>query len=251
MFQGLGCIQKGCHIYTDPNVVPVVDPPRRIPYAIRDQVKAELDRMVNENVIVRQHEPTPWVNSITIVQKPGKIRVCIDPTKLNQAILRAHHPTRTIEDIVAQMPDARVFSTLDANSGYWQIQLDEESSKLCTFDSPWGRYRFTRLPFGISTAGDLFNHTMQELFRDLDGVQIVVDDILIHAPTVEEHNRRLKCVLDRAREIGMKLNRRKSKMCLSEVEYVGHIVTKDGLKPSKEHTHAIVDMPNPKSKEEV
>ena len=86
VFSGLGCIKTNAVIHVDSNVQPVVDPPRRIPYAIQDKVKCELKRMVDIGVIVKQEEPTEWVNSITIVQKPNKIRVCLDPTKLNAAI---------------------------------------------------------------------------------------------------------------------------------------------------------------------
>ena len=251
VFSGLGCISKNYHLFTNPNVEPSVDPPRRIPYAIRDQVKEELDRMVDTGVIVRHYEPTPWVNSMTIVKKPNKVRICIDPTKLNKAIQRAHHPVKTVEEIAADMPNSTVFSTLDANSGYWQIELDEESSKLCTFNTPWGRYRFTRLPFGISTSGDIFNQVMQDLFHDLEGVNMVVDDIMVHAATREEHDHRLRQVLERAQAVGLKLNSKKSKIAMSQVEYVGHIISSDGLKPSPERTRAILDMPTPQCKEDV
>ena len=226
IFTGLGCIKRKCHIHTDPKVRPVIDPTRRISYAMCNQVKAEIDKMEEQGVIVKQHDPTPWVNSITIVRKPGKVRVCLNPTKLNKAILRSPHPVKTLEETVAKMPDAKVFSTLDADAGYWQIQLDEESSKLCTFNTPWGRYRFTPLPFGVSMASDVFNETMQELFHDLDGVKIIVDDILIHASSQEQHNLRLRAVLERAREVGLKLNKKKSKIGLSEVQYVGHSYVK-------------------------
>ena len=191
VFTGIGCIRSQCHIHIDPEIEPVIDPPRHIPYAIRDKVKQELDRMIEQGVIVKQTEPTPWVNSITIVRKAEKVRICLDPTKLNKAILRSPHPVKTIEEIVAEMPDAKIFSTLDANAGYWQIKLDEASLKLCTFNTPWGRYRFTRLPFGFSMASDTFNETMQELFADLEGVKIVVDDILIHASSQTQHDTRL------------------------------------------------------------
>ncbi|XP_077862565.1 uncharacterized protein LOC144344556 [Saccoglossus kowalevskii] len=139
VFTGLGCIKNNYHLHVDESIQPSTDPPRRIPYAIRNQVKAELDRMQEIGVIVPETEPTPWVNSMTIVRKANnQIRICMDPTKLNKAIRRAHHPTKTIEEIAARMPNAKLFSKLDARSGYWQIALDEQSSKLCTFNTPWG-----------------------------------------------------------------------------------------------------------------
>ena len=105
-------------IYTDPNVQPMIDPPRCIPYAICNQVKAQFDKMEEQGVTVKQHDPTPWVSSITIVRKPGKVRMCLNPTKLSKAILRSPHPVKTREETVAEMPDTKVFSTLDADKSY-------------------------------------------------------------------------------------------------------------------------------------
>jgi hypothetical protein len=251
IFEGLGCIRKEYHLFIDPAAIPHIDPPRRIPHAIRDEVKKELDRMVSLGVIAKQEKPTPWVNSMTVVRKPGKIRICIDPTKLNQAIRRAQHPTTTIEEISARMPGAKFFSKIDANAGYWQIQLDDESSKICTFNTPWGRYRFTRLPFGINTSGDAFNETMMSIFQGMDGIQMIVDDILVYGTTQEEHDRRLRAVLQRAREAGLKLNKSKCEINKREVSYVGHTISSEGLKPGNEHVEAITQMPEPTSKEQV
>lgn len=251
IFNGLGTIKVNAKIHIDTTVEPVIDPPRRIPHAIKDDVRKELDRMLKMGVIVEQQEPTPWVSSITIVRKPGKIRICLDPTKLNKAILRGPYPTRTVEEVVTKTNGAKFFSVLDANSGYWQIVLDKESSKLCTFNTPWGRYSYTRLPFGIKTAGDIFIHEMNKILSGLPGVDVIADDILIHGHTITEHNERLKSVLDRAREVNLKLNPNKSKICKTEVNYVGHILTQQGLKPNKERVDAIINMPTPKDKAAV
>ena len=132
---------------------PVVHLPQRVPVTIRERVKAELERMEKLNVIKNVNEPTEWVNSMVTVIKPnGKIRICIDTIDPNKAIKRNHFPTTAVEEIVSRMPKARVFSVLDASSGYWQVMLDKESAKLCTFNTPFGRYMFTRLPFGICSA---------------------------------------------------------------------------------------------------
>ena len=140
--------------------------------------------------------------------KPNKIRICIDPRDVNEAIRREHFPMATIEEVVASMPQAKVFSVLDATSGYWQVKLDEQSSKLCTFNTPFGRYRFMRLPFGIKSAPKVFQNCMSELFADVDGVKVIVDDLLIWGKDDDEHDARLKQVLDRAREVNLKLTPR-------------------------------------------
>ena len=118
LFGGIGCITKNYHLHVDPEVRPQVDPPRTVPHAIHTAVKEELDRMADLGVIVRQKEPTKWVNSMTVVRKGSKVRVCLDPTKLNQALMRAHHPQNTLETIAAKLSGSRYFSTLDADSGY-------------------------------------------------------------------------------------------------------------------------------------
>lgn len=124
--QGVGCICQNYHLKVKSNYnTPLVDPPRNVPRATKMQVKAELKRMEDIGVIVHQHQ---WVNSFTIVRKADKIGLCLDPTNLNQALMHAHHPYRTIEDITSRMPEAKVFSTLDAECGYWQIELDTASS---------------------------------------------------------------------------------------------------------------------------
>ena len=181
IFTGLGTIKVDAKIHIDNAINPTIDPPRRIPHAIIDKVKKELDKMISLGVIVEQIEPTPWVSSITIVKKPNKIRICLDPTKLNRAIKRGQYPTKTIEEVVANTSGAKYFSVIDANCGYWQIELDTESSKLCTFNTPWGRYRYTRLPFGIKTAGDIFINEMDKILYGLPGVNVITDDINIRS----------------------------------------------------------------------
>ena len=251
VFTGLGTIKVGAKIHIDKNVSPTVDPPRRIPHAIIDKVKKELDKMLSLGVIVEQIEPTSWVSSITIVKKPDKIRICLDPTKLNRAIKRGQYPTKTIEEVVANTAGAKFFSVIDANCGYWQIELDDDSSKLCTFNTPWGRFRYTRLPFGIKTAGDIFINEMDKILYGLPGVNVITDDILIYGSTINEHNTRLRSVLLKARQVNLKFNPKKSKICKTEVTYVGHRLTQEGVKPGIEHVKAITEMPTPTDKNAV
>ena len=140
-FGEMGTLPKVHHIHVGPDIKPVVHPPRRVPIARHAKLKAELDRMESLGVIDRVTEPTDWVNSLVVVQKPnGQIRVCLDPKDLNKAIKRHHYQLPTAEDILSRMSGAKFFSKLDASSGYWQICVDKESSKLLTFNSPFGRY---------------------------------------------------------------------------------------------------------------
>ena len=202
-------------------------------------------------VIVRQTEPTDWVNSILAVVKTNKIRICIDPRDLNKAIQREYFPMMTIEEVVAGMPQAKVFSVLDATSGYWQVKLDEASSKLRTFNTSYGRYRFSRLPFGIKSAPEVFQHRMSELFEDVEGVKAIVDDLLIWGKDDDEHDARLKQVLNRAREVNLKFNAKKCRIRHEELPYVGHVLSKEGLRPDPEKIRAVQEMQPPQNTKEL
>ena len=206
---GLGCLPGEHPIEIDHSFTSVVHPPRKVPLAFKEQIKEELERMENAGVVVKQTEPTNWVNSMVTVIKPEKIRVCIDPRDLNQAIKREHYPMKTMEEVVAEMPEAKLFSVLDATSGYWQMKLDEKVSKLCTFNTPFGRYRFTRLPCGIKSAPEVFQKKMSQVLEDIDGAEAIVDNILVWGRDIQEHDARLKKVLDRLKEVNLKLNPKK------------------------------------------
>lgn len=200
VFEGLGCITDVTyHIKVDPTHPPVIHPPRRVPVTLRSKIQEELARMESLDVIEKVAEPTDWVNSmVTIIKPNGKIRICIDPRDLNKAVKREYYPMRTIDEIITRMPNASVFSVLDASSGFWQVQLDHESTKLCAFNTPFGRYMFKRLPFGLSSSQDIFQKIMSEMFEDIPGVEVVVDDLLIWGENREEHDERLIQVLQRA-----------------------------------------------------
>uniref|UniRef100_A0A3P9J671 ribonuclease H n=1 Tax=Oryzias latipes TaxID=8090 RepID=A0A3P9J671_ORYLA len=248
LFTGLGCLPGLYHIKTDPDVSPVIHAPRKVPVALKDKIETELKRMESLGVITKQTEPTEWVNSMVTVTKPNKVRICIDPQDLNAAIKREHYPLRTIEEVVAEMPNAKYFSVLDANHGFWQIQLDDESSHLCTFNTPFGRYRFKRLPFGISSAPEVFQRCIARHLEGLEGVVNVIDDILVWGENIEQHDGRLRQLLDRIRKINLKLNKSKCKIRMTEITYIGHVLSEQGLKPDPEKVQAIQNMPAPEDK---
>ena len=134
------------------------------------------------------------------------------------------------------------------------MKLDEASPKLCTFNTPFntpfGRYRFTRLPFGIKSATEVFQNHMSELFADIEGVKVIADD-LIWGKDDEEHDARLKEVLTRAREVNLKFNAKKCKIKQEEVPYVGHVLSKDGLKPDPGKIRAAKEIKPPKNAKEL
>lgn len=160
-FEGLGCLPGEHTIRVDKKVPPVVHPCRKVPFALRKRLKDELARMEKLEVIKEIDEPSDWVSSLVILQKKtGALRVCLDPRDLNKAIKREHFKLPTREEVMAQFSGAKWFSKLDASSGFWQLRFDEESSRLCTFNTPEGRYRFLRLPYGILSAPEVYHKTI-------------------------------------------------------------------------------------------
>jgi hypothetical protein len=136
----------------------------------------------------------------------------------------------TIEEILPKLAKAKVFSTLDAKDGFWQVKLSQESSYMTTFWTPIGRYRWLRMPFGISNAPEEYQRRQHEVVEGLDGVEAIVDDILVYGcgeteeEAVKDHDKNLIRLLDRARATNLKLNAKKLKLRLKEVKYIGHVL---------------------------
>ena len=172
--------------------------------------------------------------------------ICIDPRDLNKAILRPHYPSCTIEEVIARMPAAIVFSVLDASTGFWQIPLDYESWLATTFNSPYGGFRFLRLPYGITSTSEVLQKAMDHLFSGVP-CEIIINDILIWGKDDTEHNANPRKVLDRVREVHLQLNPAKCKFQVSTVPYVGHLLMGGGLKSDPDKVKAVRDMPSPDS----
>ncbi|PIK59947.1 hypothetical protein BSL78_03102 [Apostichopus japonicus] len=199
--QGIGNFKGSYHIVTDENVPPVVHPPRRCPIHIKDVIKKELDDMVQLNVITPVTDPTSWVSSLAYSQKAnGQWRICLDPKDLNRAIKRSNHHTPTLEEITHKFAGSTVFSKLDARHGYWSISLDKESSYLTTFNSPFGRFRFLRLPFGLCVSQDILQQRMDQILEKCPGTVGIADDIGVFGSTEAEHDRNLHNLMKVARE---------------------------------------------------
>lgn len=247
LFQGVGKIPGKCKLHVKEGAVPVVNAPRRVPEALKSRLQQELNRMEKDRIITRVTEPTDWVNSIVVVEKPktGKLRVCLDPKALNSAICRPHYPMPTLDDVTANLAGASHFSILDITHAYWSIELDKESSMLTTFSTPFGRYRYLRLPFGISASSDIFNQKVQEIFQGIPGVYAIVDDILISGRSQAEHDTNLCATLQRAKEKCIKFNPDKCKIGVKEVPFFGHILSVQGLKPDPSKVKAITQLEIP------
>lgn len=249
VFNGFGALPYTYEIQLKRDATPVVHAPRRVPTPLRDKLKKELDRMVSMGVIKKVEAPTEWVNSMVVVKKPnGDLRVCMDPKDLNVNIKREHYQLPTRDEIISEMTNAKFFSKLDASQGFWQIKLHENSTKYCTFNTPFGRYCFLRLPFGISSAPEVFHRTMEQIIEGIDGVRVYVDDIVLWGSTEDQHNERLKKVLERIKTSGLKLNKAKCQFGVTEIKFLGDKLSSAGVKPDEDKIKAILDMPKPEDK---
>lgn len=151
--------------------------------------------MVRFGVIRKQEQPTPVVSNMVIVNKNKKMRICLDPTNVNKNILRRHYPLRTIENISANWSKSKYFTLLDCKKGFWQIEVHEDSRKYLTFATPWRRYSYQRLPFGLSTAPEIFQCQITQLLDEFPNVEVSMDDILIHEETKDKLESNTNAVL--------------------------------------------------------
>ncbi|XP_041440689.1 uncharacterized protein K02A2.6-like [Xenopus laevis] len=239
------------HFDLDRTVTPVQCSPRNVPVALREAVKAQLDKHIQDGNLAPVTEPTDWISNMVIVKKADKIRICIDPRALNKALKRSHYIMPTLEDVLYKLPKARTFSLVDARDAFLQIKLDTESSFLTTFWTPWGRMRWLKLPFGVSVAPEVYQRKQHELLAGLRGVEPIADDILIVGcgdsleEATRDHDANMIALMNRCREVKLRLSIKKLQFKLNEVHFHGHILSAEGLKPDPEKVRAIKDMPAP------
>ena len=202
--------------------------------------------MTKSGIISPMNKPSEWISALLVVTKPdGRIRICIDPKPLNKALKRNHHCLPVIDDIIPELEGAKIFSTVDAKDGFWHVCLDEESSVLTTFETPFGKFRWNRLPFGISPAPEEFSRRLAEALSGLDGIALIADDILIygsgdtHEKAMVDHDRKFIQLLERCRQRGIKLNPKKLNIHQRSVTYMGHLFTDQGLKADPRKIEAI------------
>lgn len=182
-------------IQFDPAVVPVYQPMRRIPVPLEEAVDRKLDEMLNRDIIEVKTGPTTWVSPLVVVGKSnGEPRLCLDLRRVNEAVLREHHPMPSVDDYLAKLGRGQLWSKLDIKEAFLQIELDEDSRDATTFITRRGLYRFKRLPFGLVTAPELFQKAMDETLSGCEGTVWYLDDVLVEGRDLQEHDQRLEQV---------------------------------------------------------
>ena len=248
----LGRLPGEVHLEVDSGVIPNVAAARRIPVALKDNLKVELEKLVKKKVIEPVSEPTPWVSALALVaKKNGNLRLCIDPRPLNKALKREYFQLPTLDDLQPELADSKVIFNLDLRDGFWQVKLDEASSRLTTFTTPFGRFQWKVLPFGIAPAPKIFQKALFNNMSDLEGVINRANDLLVigKGKTMEEatvdHDIKLRKLLRRCRDRGMRLDAGKLNLRQTSISFLGHMITSDGLLPDPEKVEAIKEMACP------
>ncbi|XP_061132648.1 uncharacterized protein K02A2.6-like [Syngnathus typhle] len=253
LFTGLGIMKGEYHIVLKPEAQPFsVSTPRRISIPLLPKVKEELSRMEQQGVISKVEQPTEWCAPMVVVPKPARdrVRICSDLTQLNKSVLRERHQLPSVENTLGQLSGAKVFSKLDANAGFWQIPLSKDSSLLTTFITPFGRYCYNRLCFGLSSAPEHFQKRMQQILEGLEGVVCQMDDVLIWGVDQIEHDKRLREALTRLRDAGVTLND-KCEFSKTKIKFLGQIIQATGVSPDPEKLNAVKAMKEPTNISEV
>ena len=249
LFHGLGNLGDPYTIQLKEDAQPhAIFTPRNVPLPLQGRVKEELDRMEAIGVISKVSQPTPWCAGMVVVPKSsGALRICVDLKPLNESVLRETYPIPAVSYSLAHLTGACKFSKLDANSGFWQIPLAPETRLLTTFLTPFGRYCFNKLPFGIASAPEVFQRRMSKILDGLEGILCHMDDVLVFGRDQEEHDKRLTATLERLQAAGVTLNRTKCEVNKDQVKFLGHIVDKEGIRADPAKTAAVREMKQPQN----
>ena len=217
-----------------------------MPIPLQQPVIAELKEMERAGVISRVTEPTEWcAGMVPVPKKNGKVRICVDFTALNRNVCRKRYILPTVDESLAKLSEGKVFSKLDANSGFWQVPMRTESRHLTTFITPIWRFYFNRFPFGISSAPEHFQRRMSTILDSISGVLCNMDDILVYGENQTVHDRRLIRVLECLKEVGVTLNDQKCEFSKTSMKFLRHIVSDQGIEADPDKIDAIVNMSPP------
>lgn len=258
--KGLGRLGKPVHLKTNPKVTPIQASYHRTPLSKLKEAKQAIRNLEKLNILTKVNKPTDWCSNCIFRERPGggDLRPCIDPSQtLNKALLIPKYPIPTLDELAPSLNKARKFSVVDVKKGFTNLVLDHESSLLTTMHTPLGRYRWLRLPYGISPAPEIYQLRQHEALEGLHGVLNIADDILItgSGESDEEasvdHDRNLWNLMLRCRMVNLKLNADKFKFKQDSLKFMGMIISKEGMKADPAKVEAINNMPEPVDKKGV
>ncbi|PAA50313.1 hypothetical protein BOX15_Mlig015377g3 [Macrostomum lignano] len=227
-----------------------ISTPRRIAEPLKLQLKKELEDLERDGIIAKVTEPTEWCAPITVQPKKGqsKIRMCVDLRCLNKYVIRERYVSQTPFEVVSSVhKGARFFTTVDATKGYHQVPLDDASQILTTFITPFGRYKFLRAPFGLSSISEHYNRRVDEVLEGLKSTYHIVDDVLLAHDDFDEHRRAVREFLQRCRDRGISLNPEKFVFAQPSVTFAGFQLDSKGYAIDPAIVKAIRDFPKPEN----
>ena len=203
--------------------------------------------MLEAKVIERSQ--SPWSFPLVVVKKKdGSDRMCVDFRTVNKIVRPVSFPLPLIDDILSLLGDAKYFTALDLKSGYWQVQLEEDSKEKTAFACHRGLFQFNVMPFGLSNAPAVFQELMNIVLQGCEEFAMAyLDDVLIFSKNPEEHLRHIETIFERIRQHGLKLKLKKCAFFKEETEYLGFVISKDGVKPDPKKVEAIRDLLEPKT----
>ena len=234
------------------NCTPIRIPPRRLPLARRDEVQEMVNTMKEKGVI--EESQSPWCSPIVLVKKKdGSTRFCVDYRRLNDVTKKDSYPLPRIDETLVSLSGSKWFSTLDLNSGYWQVVMDEQDKEKTAFSAGQNLYQFTVMPFGLCNAPATFERLMEFVLRGLTGSTCLVylDDIIVLGTCFEDHIAKLTDVFERLRQAGLKLSCKKCQLFQKEAKYLGHIVSENGVETDPEKIKSIKEWPIPSNKKQL
>ena len=242
----LGTAKGVRHTIDTGSAQPIQVPPRRVPFHKRQEMRSQVDEMLEADII--EPSDSPWSSPVVLVAKPdGSQRFCVDYRALNSVTKRNLYPLPRCDDILESLSGAQWFSHLDLLRGYWQIHVAEKDREKTAFATPDGLYQFRKLSFGLTNAPACFMRAMHLILRGLcwSDCLVYLDDIIVFGRTLQEHRERLSLVLSRLTEAGLKINPKKCKLLCEQVVVLGHVVSGKGISTDREEIRVIKEWPVP------
>jgi hypothetical protein len=218
----------------------------------RKFIKEEIKKMIKIRRI--RESRSPWASPVTLAKKKtGNYRFCIDYRKLNKVTKTDAYPLPRIDELLERYQTAKWFTSLDLAAGFHQVEMAEEDKEKTAFICSEGLYEFNVMPFGLKNAPGTFQRLMDEVLREYRGefAEVYVDDIMIYSRTLEEHLVHIEKVLHKLREYNLVVKLKKSEFCKNKIDFLGHEIGIEGIKPNAKKIEAITKIAEPTTVTEV
>ena len=250
LFTGIRNMNTVIDIKLKDNAIPYVAPIRRVAHALKEPLRLELEKLVNEGILhkLKIDERSEWLNSFVCVRKPnGLICLCLDPTHLNKYIMRPHHNSKTLDVILPKLSGAKKFSIVDSTKSFFNLSLTKRASLLMTFGTMYGHYSYLRVPMNASLSSDVYQYKVDKIFQDIPQCVGIADDIVIYGYIDHDHDATLYSVLNRTHKVGMKFNPDKRAFKRDNISFYGVALSAEGVKPDPRKKDAIKNLPEPRT----